>query len=201
MLVTVALIAGQNQGVSTPLGRLNPGDAPISQTIRPERIEKVAADLTYLEAQGLISFTVADDPATDDRFQLMTRNAQSQSASSGGIEFQGEDVTFYVPLPAAGAGATEIQLIAPGKLMGKQLRILDLMVNVTTLQAGSSVQLFDTTGGVNALSSALTMTATGTVRHVAAAAFGLMTKAKGLYARRPASNSVGELVVWARSEY
>jgi hypothetical protein len=207
MLVTVSLISN-TQGVSTPLGRLNPGDAPISQVVRPQRIESVAADLAYLEAQGLISFSVAEDPATDDRFQVMTRTAESNSNAGGvggaasGTEYQGEDITFYIPLPAAGGSASEIVISAPGKL--PKLRILDWFVTTATLSASCSAQLFDTTGGVGALSSAIAMTATGLVRHTPTGTFTLGMKAasKGLYLRRSTnSNGVGEAVIWARAEY
>lgn len=204
MLVTVALIAGGNLGVSTPIGALRPGDAPISQVVRSPRIEQVSNDLAALEAQGLISFIISDDPTTDDRGQIVTRNAQSGSvAGAGATEFQGVDLTFYVPLATTGsASASDIVVVAPGTFRGKQLRILDCFTVTTTQQAGGACQLFDTAaGGGTALSASMAMTAAGQVRNTTTAALGLMSKTKGLFVNRVHGNAVGECVIWARAEY
>lgn len=203
MLVTVTLVATQNQGVSTPIGRLNPGDLPISQVVRPARLEQIGTDLASLEALGLITWTVADDPSNDDRAQIMTRNAQSNS-STVTPEFQGEDITFYVKIPVVGGAASDIVIIPAGSWNGKQLRILDMLVNTTTLSAASTAQLFDTAGGGGtAMSSTFSMaTAVLTRNSPAATAFGVMVKAKGLFLRRSTnSNSAGEAVIWARAEF
>lgn len=198
MLLTVTLAAGQNTAVSTSVGLLLPGSAPIKVNVPGRFLEQKGAELAALEAQGLITLSVTDDTATDDRFQLAPRTSESSSSPT---EFQGNDITFYVPVAAGLAGtADDVTIIAPGTFPAK-LRVIDCAAIVTTTVVGSTWTLRDSALGAGlAMSSALSSAAAAKVRDALATVTQVMLKPKGLFLHRSDRGTAGEVIVWARAE-
>lgn len=82
-----------------------------------------------------------------------------------------------------------------------KFRLLDVFVDISTGNASETLTLRDTTGGAgNALSSAITLAATGRVREAAPTATATIAAGGNVFLRRNTTVGVGRLVVTIQYE-
>lgn len=94
MKVTVTNIS--NVIVSGPLGLMNPGDTLSDSLFAARRLELIGKDLAGLAAQGLVRYSITDDPFVPDAAEVATRGDTAGRFFSSGILY-GTGALQYIP--------------------------------------------------------------------------------------------------------
>lgn len=169
------------------LTNLDPLSDPENQITTP-----LGANYDLINSNETCDLQVLERSATPTKWQVIDRLIPASGIASelGGF---GVDIAVAVPFVAGGGGAPDDVTIIDTALLPYQVRVLDVILMISTAVVGSTATVRNQAGGGGtALSSALSTAATGTVRNNDTAT---RTTSLGLFLRRSDSGIAGTAIV------